>query len=62
MAASLRTCLEIPETYISYVFGESVELDQSVSDEEEKSEQNIVKRSINTFGWEWKGNVFFFPT
>ena len=36
MAASFRTCMEVPETYIKYAFGECVELDQSYGEEEEE--------------------------
>ena len=57
MAASLRTCLEIPKTFIKYVFGEIVDIDQSI-EEEKESESNIVKRPIKTFGWEWKRTFY----
>ncbi len=57
MAASLRTCLEIPKTFIKYVFGEIVDIDQSI-EEEKESKSNIVKRPIKTFGWEWKRTFF----
>mgnify|MGYP006444137315 CR=1 FL=1 len=58
MAASFRTCMEVPETYIKYAFGECVELDQSYGEEEEEK-SSIVKRSIKTFGWKWKGTCVY---
>ena len=46
---------EIPKTFIKYVFGEIVDIDQSI---EEESKSNIVKRPIKAFGWEWKRTFF----